>query len=151
MFADPPSANQPKAAIYTERILLTLHRLTSSSPPTQPSGTQTPLDTMSKIIVYEHVNFQGLSREFTSDVSNLIDYNFNDCISSLKVVGNPWVAYRDVNFCGPQLVFEEGEYSQMENNDTISSLHIVTEDLTNPQLTLYVHVVYQSSDRKHVS
>ncbi|KAI4886796.1 hypothetical protein NFI96_013289 [Prochilodus magdalenae] len=98
---------------------------------------------MNKIIVYEHVNFQGLSREFTSDVSNLIDYNFNDCISSLKVVGNPWLAYRDVNFSGPQLVFEEGEYAQLETNDTISSLQMVTEDLANPQITLYEHINYQ--------
>ncbi|XP_036417138.1 epidermal differentiation-specific protein-like [Colossoma macropomum] len=100
---------------------------------------------MNKIIVYEHVNFQGLCREFTSDVSNLIDHNFNDCISSLKVIGNPWVAFRDVNFCGPQSVFEEGEYARLENhnNDTFSSLQLVTEDLSNPQITLYEHVNYQ--------
>ncbi|XP_017542775.2 epidermal differentiation-specific protein-like [Pygocentrus nattereri] len=100
---------------------------------------------MNKIIVYEHVDFRGLSKEFTSDVSNLIDHNFNDCVSSLKVIGNPWVAYRDVHFSGPQSVFEEGEYARLENheNDTFSSLQLVTEDLSNPQITLYEHVNYQ--------
>ncbi|XP_072513936.1 epidermal differentiation-specific protein-like [Salminus brasiliensis] len=98
---------------------------------------------MSKIILYEHYNFQGLSREFTSDVANLISHNFNDCISSLKVVGNPWVVYRDVNFAVPLAVYEEGEYAQVQNNDTFSSLQLVTEDLTNPQITLYEHANYQ--------
>uniref|UniRef100_W5LSN4 Beta/gamma crystallin 'Greek key' domain-containing protein n=1 Tax=Astyanax mexicanus TaxID=7994 RepID=W5LSN4_ASTMX len=96
-----------------------------------------------KIIIYEHANFQGLSREFTSDVANLINYNFNDCVSSLKVIGNPWVAYRDVNFTVPLAAYEEGEYAQVDENETFSSLQLVTEDLSNPQITLYEHANYQ--------
>ncbi|XP_036448377.1 epidermal differentiation-specific protein-like [Colossoma macropomum] len=98
---------------------------------------------MSKIILYEHVNFQGISREFTSSVSNLIQENFNDCISSLKVIGNPWVAYSDINFSSNPEIYEEGEYARVEHNDSISSLELVTEDLTDPQITLYEHVNYQ--------
>ncbi|XP_036448410.1 epidermal differentiation-specific protein-like [Colossoma macropomum] len=98
---------------------------------------------MSKIIVYEHFHFKGISREFTSSVSNLIQENFNDCISSLKVIGNPWVAYSDINFSGNQEIYEEGEYARVEHNDCISSLEMVTEDLTDPQITLYEHVNYQ--------
>uniref|UniRef100_A0AAY5ED31 Beta/gamma crystallin 'Greek key' domain-containing protein n=2 Tax=Electrophorus electricus TaxID=8005 RepID=A0AAY5ED31_ELEEL len=98
--------------------------------------------TMNKIIVYEHCNFQGLSREFTSNVSNLIDHSFNDCISSLKIFGNPWVVYRHVNFKDILAVYEEGEYSAVQHNDTISSMELVTEDLTDPQITLYEHVNY---------
>uniref|UniRef100_A0AAR2JE92 Beta/gamma crystallin 'Greek key' domain-containing protein n=2 Tax=Pygocentrus nattereri TaxID=42514 RepID=A0AAR2JE92_PYGNA len=99
--------------------------------------------TMSKIIIYEHFNFEGISREFTSSVSNLVQENFNDCISSLKVIGNPWVTYSGVNFSGTQEVYEEGEYARVEHNDSISSLEMVTEDLTDPQITLYEHVDYQ--------
>ena len=98
---------------------------------------------MSKIIVYEHVDFQGISREFTSSVSNLIQENFNDCISSLKVIGNPWVLYSDINFSGNPEIYEEGEYARVEHNDSISSLEMVTEDLTDPQITLYEHDNYQ--------
>lgn len=98
---------------------------------------------MSKIIVYEHVNFQGISKEFTSSVSNLINENFNDCISSLKVIGEPWVAYEHVNFQGSQYIYEEGEYSNLERNDAFSSLEKVTEDLTNPMITLYEHTDYR--------
>ncbi|XP_060750381.1 epidermal differentiation-specific protein-like [Tachysurus vachellii] len=65
---------------------------------------------MNKIIVYEHPDFKGLSKEFTSDVPDLTKLNFNYCISSLKVIGNPWM---------------------------------VTEDLDNPQITLYEEENYQ--------
>ncbi|XP_036447507.1 epidermal differentiation-specific protein-like [Colossoma macropomum] len=92
---------------------------------------------MSKIIVYEHANFEGMSREFTSSVSDLVNENLNDCISSLKVIGDPWVAYSDSNFSGSQFVYEEGDYATVECNDGFSSLEVVTEDLMNPQITLY--------------
>ncbi|XP_066528920.1 epidermal differentiation-specific protein-like [Hoplias malabaricus] len=94
---------------------------------------------MSKIIVYEHSDFRGISKEFTSSVPNLVAENFNDCISSLKVIGNPWVAYQHVNYGGSQYVYEEGEYPMVGSNDDFSSLELVTEDLTNPQITLYEH------------
>ncbi|XP_017537036.1 epidermal differentiation-specific protein-like [Pygocentrus nattereri] len=94
---------------------------------------------MNKIIVYEQINFGGIGKEFTSSVPNLVMENFNDCISSLKVIGNPWVVYTDRNFSGSQFVYEEGEYPTVEFNDRISSLEVVTEDLTYPQITLYEH------------
>uniref|UniRef100_A0A4W4E0S3 Beta/gamma crystallin 'Greek key' domain-containing protein n=1 Tax=Electrophorus electricus TaxID=8005 RepID=A0A4W4E0S3_ELEEL len=102
-------------------------------------GILTLPDTMNKIIVYEHINFEGLSKEFTSNVSNLVEHFFNDTISSLKVIGNPWVAYTDINFSGSQAVYEEGEYNRVNPNDSISSLEMITDDLTNPQITLYEH------------
>ncbi|XP_036448082.1 epidermal differentiation-specific protein-like [Colossoma macropomum] len=98
---------------------------------------------MNKIIIYENAVFQGISKEFTSSVSNLAQENFNDCISSLKVIGNPWVAYSDVNFSGNQEIYEEGEYARVEHNDSISSLEVLTEDLTNPQITLYEDADYK--------
>ncbi|XP_066528926.1 epidermal differentiation-specific protein-like [Hoplias malabaricus] len=98
---------------------------------------------MSKIIVYEHRNFKGISREFTSSVPNLVAENFNNCISSLKVIGNPWVVYQHINYNGAQYVYEEGDDPSLERNDLSSSLELVTEDLTNPQITLYEHENYQ--------
>ncbi|KAG9269185.1 epidermal differentiation-specific protein-like, partial [Astyanax mexicanus] len=85
----------------------------------------------------------GSAEPFTSSVSNLVSENFNDCISSLKVIGEPWVAYEHTNFQGSQYVYEEGEYATVERNYTFSSLEKVTEDLANPQITLYEHTNYR--------
>ncbi|XP_010134236.1 PREDICTED: epidermal differentiation-specific protein-like, partial [Buceros rhinoceros silvestris] len=104
---------------------------------------------MGKITVYEHANFQGYSREFTTDIANLKAVDWNDCISSVRVTGQPWVAYEHHNYTGRLLVFEEGDHHFVgkDMNDKITSLQRITENLHNPQITLYEHDNYQGKSR----
>ncbi|TFK04128.1 rho-related GTP-binding protein Rho6 [Platysternon megacephalum] len=50
-----------------------------------------------------------------------------------------------MTFSGKFLVFEEGEYSCVDGdmNDKITSLKLITENLTNPKITLYENANYQ--------
>uniref|UniRef100_A0AAY4BQS1 Beta/gamma crystallin 'Greek key' domain-containing protein n=1 Tax=Denticeps clupeoides TaxID=299321 RepID=A0AAY4BQS1_9TELE len=94
------------------------------------------------IFVYEHPDFQGVSREFTEYCPDLRDVSFNDCISSVKVIGQPWVLYEHPHCQGAMFYFEEGECRSVVWHDAISSLEQVKEDLTNPQITLYENQNY---------
>ncbi|XP_060621710.1 epidermal differentiation-specific protein-like [Anolis sagrei] len=102
---------------------------------------------MNKIIVYEHEDFNGLRKEFISDAPDLRSVDFGKCISSLKVIGQPWLAFRDPNYQGPPATFEEGEYKHIPLNNQISSLRLVTEDLENPQITLYQNKKYEGESK----
>ncbi|MGH0123340.1 UNVERIFIED_CONTAM: hypothetical protein FKN15_056322 [Acipenser sinensis] len=85
---------------------------------------------MSKIVVYQHANFQGLSKEFHSDVPNL-------------VIDQAWVAYEHIDYKGQQNVYEEGEYFSIDRNYSFSTLKIITEDLENPEIVLFQHANFQ--------
>ncbi|XP_016116801.1 epidermal differentiation-specific protein-like [Sinocyclocheilus grahami] len=97
---------------------------------------------MSKIVVFTEEGFIGRTAEFKNDVHDLEERGFNNVISSLKVIGTPWVAYYDKNFTGKQRVFEEGEYATLEDKGKFSSLKMITDDLDNPEIQLFEHVNY---------
>uniref|UniRef100_A0A8D2LK21 Beta/gamma crystallin 'Greek key' domain-containing protein n=1 Tax=Varanus komodoensis TaxID=61221 RepID=A0A8D2LK21_VARKO len=102
---------------------------------------------MNKIIVYDKPNFEGLSKEFVSDIPDLHELDFGDCISSLKVIGQPWVAYKAPRFEGDGFAFEEGDYGKINNNNNISSLRLVHHDLSDPKITLYEHPNFEGQHK----
>ncbi|XP_053149407.1 epidermal differentiation-specific protein-like [Hemicordylus capensis] len=102
---------------------------------------------MNKIIVYEHEDFKGLSKEFIADVPDLRSVDFGDCISSLKVIGQPWLGFHDPNYQGTVHAYEEGEHKHISMSNHISSLQLVTEDLEHPQITVYEHRNYEGASK----
>ncbi|XP_073689496.1 epidermal differentiation-specific protein-like [Garra rufa] len=98
---------------------------------------------MSKIVVFTEEGFQGRRAEFENNVRNLEEKGFSNVISSIKVIGAPWVAYYDKNFAGKQRVFQQGEYATLDDKGRFSSLKIITDDLDNPEIQLFEHVNYQ--------
>ncbi|KAM8799581.1 epidermal differentiation-specific protein-like [Eudromia elegans] len=100
---------------------------------------------MNRITVYERADFEGLSREFGCDVPDLHEVDFGDCIASLKVQGQPWVAYTGAKYEGEAHVFEEGEHRAVPRPRSFSSLRLVLHDLSEPQITLYERPHFQGA------
>ncbi|KAL1276388.1 hypothetical protein QQF64_036011 [Cirrhinus molitorella] len=71
---------------------------------------------MSKIVVFTEEGFKGRTAEFKNNVNNLEEKGFGDVISSLKVIGAPWV------------FFPSGSSP---------------DDLDNPEIQLFEHINYQ--------
>ncbi|XP_053549030.1 epidermal differentiation-specific protein-like [Bombina bombina] len=89
-----------------------------------------------KVILYEKNGFRGLSLELTSSEINLAKQNFACAASSLRVIGQPWVAYNDINFQGDNHVYEEGSYSSIDLNNIISMM-LISASLENPAIKLF--------------
>uniref|UniRef100_A0A8C6YZQ4 Beta/gamma crystallin 'Greek key' domain-containing protein n=1 Tax=Nothoprocta perdicaria TaxID=30464 RepID=A0A8C6YZQ4_NOTPE len=93
----------------------------------------------------QRADFEGLSREFSCDVPDLHELDFGDCIASLKVLGQPWVAYTGAKYEGEAHVFEEGEHPAVGRPRSFSSLRLVHHDLCEPQITLYERPHFQGA------
>ncbi|KAL8212250.1 UNVERIFIED_CONTAM: hypothetical protein K2H54_041306 [Gekko kuhli] len=99
---------------------------------------------MNKIIVYEHEDFKGLHKEFTSDVPDLHSMDFGDCISSLKLVSedleHPQITFFEKpDFEGvSKIITEETNLTYGRFNDKASS-HIVQKG---------VWLLYEHGNRK---
>ncbi|MEE6485800.1 hypothetical protein FKM82_014412 [Ascaphus truei] len=92
---------------------------------------------MNKIIVFQKTNFQGIQKEFTATQQDLLKWNFNKCICSVKVIGQPWLLYQQPNCVGDYCVYEEGDHPNIDWAMNIQSIDLITDDLSEPQMTLY--------------
>ncbi|XP_007884021.1 epidermal differentiation-specific protein-like isoform X2 [Callorhinchus milii] len=78
-----------------------------------------------RIILYEHINYQGISRTFTQE-TNLTFGDMNDKASSHVVQGGVWVLYEHPNCEGHRIVAKKGEcvpdYRSLNFNDRVSHI-----------------------------
>nr|ABV56830.1 ebetagamma-cat alpha subunit [Bombina maxima] len=90
-----------------------------------------------KIILYDEPSFEGLSLELTRSQTKLARQNFSKAASSLRVIGQPWVAYTQNFFKGEARVYEEGSYSNIDVDNKIMSLYLILANLGNPVIKLF--------------
>lgn len=82
------------------------------------------------VILYSSPDFKGDQLKVTGDVRNLRDYDFNDQVSSMVVLGGEWAIYPDKNFGGAGIRVPPGNYPNMESvlfeNNEMSSIRKLT-------------------------
>lgn len=80
----------------------------------------------SRIVVYEHINFEGASRTFEGEIASMGAFRFNDVISSMEIRG-AWEVCTDANFLGRCEVYRNdvSTLTPLGLNDVISSLRPV--------------------------
>lgn len=82
-----------------------------------------------KVILYSSPDFKGDALEVRGDVANLRDYDFNDEVSSMVVLGGEWAIYPDKNYGGVGIRVPPGNYPNMESvlfkNNDMSSIKLV--------------------------
>jgi hypothetical protein len=78
------------------------------------------------VYLYEHTNYEGKCIRLTSNVSSLLDYDFNDKISSIRIVGDYYVTvYQHTKFEGwSKDYYNDTRYVGDSANDQISSIII---------------------------
>ncbi|GCC16887.1 hypothetical protein chiPu_0022242 [Chiloscyllium punctatum] len=88
---------------------------------------------MNEITLYAQEDFTGRRVTFQSSTPDLgVDF-FNDTARSLKVVGNPWMAYTGKDYTGDSKEFTEGEYEKLGLFDRkINSIQLLSADTVTP-------------------
>ena len=83
---------------------------------------------LAQVTFYEHDNYQGRNFSTEREVSNFMDYGFNDRASSIVVAGRTWEVCDDSNFGGRCVVLSPGNYPSLKAvglNDRVSSVRTV--------------------------
>ncbi|XP_072106474.1 epidermal differentiation-specific protein-like [Mobula birostris] len=79
-----------------------------------------------EIVLYEDVNFYGLSRSIRETTNDLRRAGFVNLISSHKVKAGVWILFQHANLCGERRITFEGNewpnYCAFNWNDKLSSV-----------------------------
>lgn len=78
-----------------------------------------------KMIVFEHIDFDGKYYRIENRHNDFRKFRFNDAMSSFVVLSGRWCYYQHINYDGTRHCFRPGVYSWVEDfgirNDDISS------------------------------
>ncbi|OCU01524.1 hypothetical protein XELAEV_18007315mg [Xenopus laevis] len=98
---------------------------------------------MSTIELFEFRDMHGDSVSLSADSPDLSLVGFLKRAQSLRVFGEPWIAFTDLRYKGHFVVYKEGSYNSIPSvSRLISSLRIVKGGLYEPKITLYEQANY---------
>ena len=88
------------------------------------------------VLLFTSPNFEGDQLRVTGDVRNLRDYDMNDEVSSMIVLGGEWAIYPHKDFGGAGIRVPPGRYANMgdvlfENNE-LSSIRLLKPTRVEP-------------------
>lgn len=101
---------------------------------------------MNTLELFEFPDFKGDSVSLDGDMSDLSSVGFLKKAQSLKVQGDPWVVFSDVNYDyrGTFTCFSEGAHRSIPSwANKICSARIVRGGLYQPKITLYEDIEYE--------
>ncbi|XP_053545720.1 epidermal differentiation-specific protein-like [Bombina bombina] len=100
------------------------------------------------IVLYVQEDCKGDHVTLTSDVPDLTVKQFMKKALSLKVFGDPWIVFTQINYKGDYTVYREGEHNDIKSmSSNIASLRVIPKGLQSPSITVYENVKY---DGRHV-
>ncbi len=97
---------------------------------------------MSKIVVYTEESFNGRKSELKNNVHDLEERGFNKVISSIQVIGTPWVAYYNKNSLESSGYLRKESTLPLRTKEGFLPSRLITDDLENPEIQLLEHVNY---------
>ncbi|KAM9331086.1 epidermal differentiation-specific protein-like [Gastrophryne carolinensis] len=100
---------------------------------------------MNTLELFEFPNFKGVSECITLNNPNLSSIGFLKKAQSLKVKGDPWIVFSEVNYGykGDFRCYLEGSYNTIPAWDQrISSVKLVKGGLYHHKITLFEHIHY---------
>lgn len=98
---------------------------------------------MNTLELFEFPDFKGASVSIQRDNADLTSVGFLKKAESLKINGEPWFVFSEVNYRGKFRCFMEGNYNSIPAfQKNISSVRHVKGGLYNHKVTLYEHIHY---------
>ena len=82
--------------------------------------------------LWEHANQRGKEVVLTEATSNLVNYHFNDEVSSLWAKSGDWELYNDINYAKDRFVILEGHKLNVDRHDFYSSARPICSYVKDP-------------------
>ncbi|XP_074959348.1 very large A-kinase anchor protein isoform X1 [Phalacrocorax aristotelis] len=113
--------------------------------PLKMGGLKVQMPMNVKIIIYEKTHFGGWSKEFSENISSVLDLFGNEEefqeIGSIRVIGGIWVAYDKERYKGHQYLLEEGDYEDRRSwggaDSALLSFRFLQADFIESSVALF--------------